>query len=191
MAQGDSETSIVNQALIALGEDPIRALTENNKRAIVASTIYHPVRRAVLRSHPWNCAKKLAQLAADAEAPLFDYTSAYPKPADFIRFYREDRESDMETWDVIGDWIYTQTNGVLNCLYIFDLTDPAKMDPGFVQAFVYMLAGKLGTSLTQNTERTKLALAQMEGEMSSARLSGAQENAPREWDDDIWLRARR
>lgn len=191
MAQGDSATSIVNQALIALGEDPVNNITDNVKRAIVARAIYDPVRRAVLRSHPWNCAKKLAQLAADATAPEFDYQSRYPLPADFIRFYREDRENDMEVWDVIGPWIYTHGDGTLDCIYIYDLVDTTQMDAGFVQAFVYMLAGKFGTTLTQNTERVKLALAQMEGEMSVARLAGAQENAPREWDDDILLRARR
>ena len=196
MAQGDSETSIVNQALSALGEDPIKSLTEANKRAIQASIFYHPVRRAILRSHPWNCAKKLASLAADATAPLFDYSARYPLPVDFIRFYREDRENDMEVWDIIGPWIYvnnssTTSGGALQCIYIYDLQDPTQMDAGFIQAFVYMLAGKLALPLTQNSTRAQQGLQMMESEMSMARLTGAQENAPREWDEDILLRSRR
>lgn len=190
MAAGDSETSIVNQALVALGEDPITSLADDNKRAILANLFYHPVRRSLLRSHPWNCAKKLATLAADATAPTFDYSSRYALPSDFIRFYREDSENDMEVWDVIGGYVYTHTSGALNCVYIYDLQDCTQMDAGLVQALVYALSAKLAMPLTQNSERAKLGLAQLEGEMATARFAGAQENAPREWDEDVLLRSR-
>ncbi len=191
MAAGDSSTSICNISLIALGEDPITDLSDNTKRAILCRARYDDVRRGQLRGHPWNCAKKQAQLAAATVGPLFDWTSRYPLPGDFMRFYRESRELDLDIWDVMDGHIYTNTTGALDCLYVYDLQDATKMDPLLVHAIAFDLAAELGMALTQNSTRVELALEKLGAKLSSARMAGAQENAPREWDVDVLLRSRR
>jgi hypothetical protein len=53
MAAGDSIVGICNLALVqGLGQDPISALSENRKAAILCNLNYDQVRRALLRSHP-------------------------------------------------------------------------------------------------------------------------------------------
>jgi len=191
MAAGDSPTSICNIALIALGEDPITSLADNTKRAILCNARYDQIRRSTLRAHSWNCAKKQAQIAAATVGPLFDWQSRYPLPADFIRFYRESNEQDLDIWDVMDGYIYTNTTGSLNCLYVYDLQDATKMDPLLVDSIAFDIAVELGLPLTQNSTRVEGAIAKLSGKLSSARMAGAQENAPREWDVDVLLRSRR
>lgn len=191
MASGDSSTSICNIALIALGEDPITDVSDNNKRAILCKARYDDIRRFCLRTHVWNFAKKQAQIAADPVAPLFDWTSRYAIPADFIRFYREGGDQgDMSIWNVQQGFIYANTTGALDVLYIYDVQDPTQFDPAFVHVLAYNIASELGFPLTQNTARVQMALQQMAGKNDIARFAGAQENAPREWDVDVLLRSR-
>jgi len=193
----DSSVTICNIALIALGEDPITSLSDNNKRAILCNARYDDIRRALLRSHPWNFAKKQAQLAADPMAPLFDYQTRFAVPTDFMRFYRESADDDMATWDIMADgttgslFIYCNETAPLNVIYVYDCQDPTEFDSLFVQALAYQIASELAIPLTQNSQRAQQGLAIMEGKLSIARLVGSQENAPREWDEDILLRSRR
>ena len=192
MAAGDSSTSICNIALIALGEDPITDLAENSKRAILCKARYDDIRRFVLRTHIWNCARKQAQIAADPTAPLFKWLNRFAIPADFIRFYSEnDETNDMDVWDVMDGFIYTNATAPLQIVYVYDLQDATKFDATLSHVIAYNIASELGLPLTQNTERVKLALSQMEGKYNIARFIGAQENAPREWDVDVLLRSRR
>jgi hypothetical protein len=191
MAQGDSATSVANIALIALGEKPITVLSENNKNATLVNTRIDDVRRFVLRSHPWRCAKKQAQLAASATAPLFNWTSKYPLPADFIRFYNEDEMTEyLGIWEIMDGHVYTKRQGALNCEYIYDLQDYTVMDAAMVHVIAYHLAAELALPITQNPSRAQAALSTMSGKLELARLVNAQEASPREWNVDVLLWAR-
>lgn len=190
MAQGDSAVSICNIALIELGEAPITALTESNKRATLCNARYDDVRRFVLRSHPWNCARKQAQLAASATVPLFTWTNKYPLPSDFIRFYAEKSELNFDVWEVFDGCIYTNTSGALDCDYIYDLQDCAKMDPGLIHTIAADLTSAIGLALTQNPSRVDLATKSLAAKYSLARFINAQERAPSEWDVDVLLASR-
>lgn len=191
MAQGDSAVSVANIALIDLGEQPITSLNESNKRATLVKTRIDDIRRFVLRTHPWNCAKKQAQLAASPTAPLFKWTSAYPLPTDFIRFYNEDEMQEyMGLWEVMDGSIYAMTTGALNCEYIYDLQDYTRMDPAMIHVVAYNIVSELGLAITQNPSRVQLALGVMQAKYEIARFIGAQERAPKEWDVDVLLWSR-
>ena len=67
-------TSIVeigNIALVNLGEDTITSLSDDVKAARLINRRYAPIRDAVLRAHPWNCAMARAQLASVDPAPVW------------------------------------------------------------------------------------------------------------------------
>ena len=191
MAQGDSATSVANIALTALGEKPITVITENNKNATLVATRLDDVRRFVLRSHPWRCAKRQAQLAASAVAPPFKWTAKYPLPADFTRFYNEDEMSQyMGVWEIMDGHLYAHHQGVLNCEYIYDLQDYTLMDAALIHVIAYHLASEIGMSITQNPSRVELALRLMSSKLELARFINAQEGSVREWDVDVLLWAR-
>jgi len=191
MAQGDSAISVANIALTSLGEKPITVLSENNKNATLVHARIDDVRRFVLRSHPWRCAKRQARLAASPDAPLFKWTSKYPLPADFLRFYNEDDMTEyMGAWEVMDGHIYTQRQGALPCEYIYDLQDYTVMDAGMIHVIAYHLASEVGLPITQNPSRVELALRTMSGKLELARFINAQEASPKEWDVDVLLWAR-
>lgn len=196
MALGDSIVSICNIAMIALGEDLVTSVfpPDNNKRAILASQRYDDTRRAVLRSHPWNCAMRQAQLAASPTAPLFGASNAYPLPADFLRVaWLCDSDGSVQDtpYDVMGNALLTDADAPVNLVYIRDLQDPSQFDPLLVHGLGYGLAGELAEPLTQSTAKRDEMLKILEGKLATARLVGSQENSTKEWDVDRLLRSRR
>lgn len=192
MALGDSVVSIGNIALIALGENPVTSIfpPDNTKRAIVLSQRYDDVRRFVLRSHPWNCARKQAVLAASATTPPFQWDYAYPLPSDFIRMSEGLPENDRAVWEIVGNQLCTDEAPPLDLDYICDLQDPTLFDPGLVHAVAYAIVAELGLAITGSVAKVAKAQQTLDGKMATARLVGAQDNAPEEWDADIWLRSR-
>ncbi len=192
MAQGDSIVGICNAALIALGEDLIVALTDNTKRAILCAARYDPVRRMLLRSHPWNFAKAQANLAAAVSAPLFDWDYGYPLPADFIRVFDESSDqNDQPHFEVIGTQIFSDDAPPFGLIYVADEQDPTVFDAAFVQLLGLELAAELCEPLTQSTDKMRTLSPRLEEWRAKAQLVTSQEGSSKEWDEDLWLRARR
>ncbi len=192
MAQGDSVVGICNRALAALGEDLIVALTDNTKRAILCNLHYDPVRREVLRSNPWRFARGQANLAAGTANPLFDWSYAFPLPADFIRMYNESHDqNDVPAFQVFGAAIYADDDPPLGIIYIRDVTDPTQFDALFVTLLALELALAICEPLTQSAAKKVDIKQQIADARSASWLATSQEASSKEWDEDIWLRARR
>lgn len=190
MAQGDSIVSISNICLVELGEDLIVDINQNVKRAIYCKQRYDDVRRGVMREHPWNCNKKQAQLAAATVPPLFGYGNAFQLPGDFLRFYKI-ADNDEAQWEIVGTMLYTDETAPLNIVYHYDLQDPTQFDALLTQTIGLSLAVALAVPLTQSEARGDRAAKKLQDRLDTARLISSQENSPREWDEDIWLRSRR
>lgn len=194
MAAGDSIVSICNIALIALGEDVIGNLTDNNKRARVCTARYNDVRRAVLEAYPWNCAKRRTVATQITTPPAFGYAYAYAMPANYLRIIDlpdfDKPRYEMEGDDIYGNVLLTDYGAPLNVLYVSDLQDPTKFSPTFVHALAYELATEIGMPLVQNAQKVQQMLGMMEGKLSSARLTSSQQGQIEEMDIDILLRSR-
>jgi len=189
MAAGDSPVSICNIALTALGETTITALTDPVKRAILCRARYDDVRRAVLRSHPWNCARKSASFAPATGPTDGRYNYAYLLPADFLRMV-DSPGDELARWDIVGDTLQTNDGPAFFAAYIWDLQDTTKFDPLLVHAIAYSLATELCEPLTQSSTKLQLMQRKLQDKMGDARTIAGQENSPKPWDVDIWLRAR-
>lgn len=196
MSLGDSVVSICNIGMTALGEDLIANVfpPDNTKRAILCAQHYDETRRAVLRSFPWGCAKKYAQPAASATAPLFGYDNAFPLPADFIRalpLVDADGDPLELPYEIVGRAMLTDADSPINLPYIYDLQDPTQFDPLLVQALGHGVAAMIAKSLGQSEAKRDKMLQIVEGNLESARLASSQEGSTPEWDVDVLLRARR
>lgn len=196
MAVGDSAVSICNIGLIAIGEDPITSVfpPENFKASILCNARYHQVRRSILRSAPWNCAKRQVQLAAAAAAPAFTYGYAYPVPADFLRLI-ELPDNETAVWEMmnlpgIGNCIVTDEAAPLNAVIIWDLQDETQFDPLLAEAIGYGIGQVLAKPIVNSDKLKQEMAAEVESRLATARLTGSQENSPREWDEDVLLRSR-
>jgi hypothetical protein len=193
MAQGDSITSICNAAMIHLGEDLIVSAfpPDNSKRAILCNQRYDPVRRRVLRAHPWTCAKKQMALAASVTAPLFDYDNAYPLPFDFLRMWDEsDDDNSQPDYELQSGLLLTDDGPPFNAVYLFDLQDPTVMDALLVDLIGLELALELCEPLDQSSGTMQGIETKLKRIEDKADLVDSQENTSRELDDDVWLRAR-
>lgn len=196
MALGDSIVSICNITMIALGEDLVTNVfpPDPSKRAILCAQRYDDVRRAVLRSHPWECAKKYAQPAAASTAPLFSFDNAFPLPADCLRplpLVDADGNVIDDVYEQVGNAILTDASSPINLPYIYDLQDPTQFDPLLVQGIGYALAGELAKPLTQSRIDRDEMLKIFEEKLELARAVSSQINSTREWDVDVLLRSRR
>ena len=97
-APGKSEVTIVNQALVRIGQPPIPSLDQTTPNGVAASLLYYDMRDKLLRRLRWNFARRFAALGALPNAPgnfsfLPDpdyvgqviYSVALQLPADYLR----------------------------------------------------------------------------------------------------------
>lgn len=196
MAAGDSPTSIVNMALAMLGEPPISNLSPPSppgKAARLCAQFYDPSRRAMLRAHPFRCAKRQFQAAAAAAALPFGGT-AYPVPSDYIRMY-DMAPHRHRRWEVmnlagIGLCVVSHGGGPLDEDYIFDLVDATQMDPLLVKTVAAEVAAAIALPLTRDASLKTQAQTDRDTYLSLARTVSAQEASAREWDADVILGSR-
>jgi hypothetical protein len=113
-----SDIEIANNVLIRLGQQTITQFGENPGTGLLLKSTYETSRDALLRTIPWNFARRWANLAQLVAAPLslnfapnsgspggIVFTGAYQLPQDFIRLYRFSPSSAH--WRLIGQQIYT------------------------------------------------------------------------------------
>ncbi len=144
-----SVVEIGNIALVNLGEDTIASLSDDVKAARLINRRYAPIRDAVLRAHPWNCALARAQLASGDPAPLWGPAACFQLPADCLRVLRLDDRS--VAWKVEGRKILASAPAPLNILYTRRIADPNVFDPLLVEALAARLAADLAHPITQST----------------------------------------
>lgn len=118
-APGISDTSIVNQALVRLGQLPIADLNSDaTPQGVAACLLYYDMRDTLLRKLRWNFARRFATLATLPLAPLnlaltpdpdyvgqVIYTVAYQLPQDFLRLSAVSPYDSH--WRIVGNTLYT------------------------------------------------------------------------------------
>ena len=184
-------TSIVeigNIALINLGEDTITALSDDVKAARLINRRYAPIRDAVLRAHPWNCAMARAQLASTDPTPVWGPAACYQLPTDCLRVLRvEDRSA---AWKVEGRKIVSNAAAPLNILYSQQVTDPNAFDPLLIEAIAARLAADLAHPITQSTTLIQVMWDLYRQKLIEARGVDGQEGTGDALIADVWLASR-
>ncbi len=140
-----SETDICNLALDHLGEEVILSSGVDNRPAVrFVNRWYAHSRDTLLETAYWRFARKRASLAADTDAPAFEWAYAYTLPSDFLRLipatldgYRSGAELD---YDIEGGKILTHSGAPLLIRYIARVTDPTKFSGMFADALALSLA---------------------------------------------------
>lgn len=183
-----SVVEIGNIALVNLGEDVIASLSDEVKAARLLNRRYGPIRDAVLRAHPWNCAMVRAGLASSDPAPIWGPAACYPLPADCLRVLRvEDRSA---AWKVEGRKIVSNAGAPLNILYTRQITDPNEFDPLLVEAIAARLAADLAHPITQSTSLIQVMWDLYRQKLIEARGVDGQEGTGDALIADTWLAAR-
>ncbi len=190
-----SEAGICNAALRFLGVKPITDLSDNTVEARQCRDAYPRLRDFVLKAHPWNFAKKRAQLAASGTAPAFEYEKAFPLPEDCLQVVTIPYlDENQLPWEVErhedAQAILCNADAPLNIKYVFRATDPQQFSPIFVQALVYLIANEIAPLLTQSSVKSDRALTLHEKAMEAAMARDAQEHGFEKYQDGSWNAAR-
>jgi|SRR5215471_4751042 len=191
MAAGDSQVSICNIGLLALGVDLISDINAPQRRAIICLNSFGRIRREVLEAAPWRFAMRQAQLPASVNQPPFGYNGAYDLPGDFLTIYTDDEDSDIAyKWEIIGSQLLSNAGAPVNIYYISDVSDPKSFPPLFCRVLGLEIAVQNALALTQDTKKREEAKQALSEAWAQARTRSAQQALPTEWGGDILLRAR-
>lgn len=147
-----TEVDLANLVLDKLGQSPISEFGENRGTGIFTYANYLQERDSLLRTIPWNFARKWITLAQLLSAPILldilpnssspgniAYTAAYQLPNDYLRLYRF---SPKDThWRIVGRAIYTDaipaaTQGILLGLQPLGSDGPDNQPPSSTNTLV-------------------------------------------------------
>ncbi len=183
-----SVVEIGNIALVNLGEDTITSLSDDVKAARLINRRYAPIRDAVLRAHPWNCAMARAQLASTDPAPAWGPAACYQLPTDCLRVLRlEDRSI---AWKVEGRKVVADGSAPLNILYVRQVDDPNAFDPLLIEAIAARLAADLAHPITHSTTLVQVMWDLYRQKLIEARGVDGQEGTGDAVIANTWLSSR-
>lgn len=196
-----SKVEVANRALSKIGDSRITSLLDNSKQAREVNAAFDIVRDAELRDHRWSFAKKRAQLAASATAPVFGFANSFPLPIDCLRVLRVGdispgadlstvRNADSSAFAIEGRAILTDDAGPLNIIYTARIEDTTQWDASFVEAFAARLAYEIADALTASGTRKEACNDEYKMRVSTATRANAIELPPQPIEDDTWVLAR-
>lgn len=163
---------ICNSALLSIGAATINSLTEDSTEANLCLAKFELVRRAQLRTHPWNFAIKRVELAATIAAPIFRYKYKYALPSDNLRLLKAYNVLDykVERAFLLAD----HPNVFIK--YIFDETDTTNWTSTFTDAVITKMASELAYSLTGTRSMAEYQEALYQERIAQARRIDASED---------------
>lgn len=182
-----SPVEVCNLALVPLGDHTITSLTQDSEVARKCNHLFAHLRKSAIRRHPWNFAKRQAELAQLEETPEFGFAYAFQLPADCLRVLG--MEKSYQSYKIRGRKLYTDES-VAKISYLTDVSDTTQWDAAFVVAFSKYLGSELAWSLTNS--RTLKADLRQEYLDAAREATGvdAQEETPDEVEADDWLNSR-
>lgn len=183
--------TICNSALMALGASPITSLSDDSDRARICSQVIETARRALLRSHRWNCNTARAVLSPSVTAPSHGYDYAFDVPPDLLRIYSvtdsdggPDIDYTLESNQILCD------SATIYLVYGYDNDVYTNWDALLVEALSLKIKATIAYMITQSTSAEATALAALENAMKRARAVDGQDNPPETLGDFPLLSAR-
>ena len=172
-----SDVDICNSALNMIGASNIVALTEDSRAARVCNQRFEFVRDATFRAHPWNCLLRRTSMAAESDAPAFEFTSQHTLPSDPYCL-RVLRPEDPDTvYRVEGRKLLSNTTP-FKMIYVARVTDPNEYDQLLLETLAARLASDISYALVNSASLTAQLYTLYEQKLSEARFVDATEGTP-------------
>ncbi len=197
-----TETDIANSALLKLGSRMITSLLDiDSDQARIMNHLYPQVRDAVLRIHPWNCAKERVQLSELADSPEFGYAHQYQLPSDSLRVLtvneipvtRIDLSDTADTVIFVGPVRYKIEGRILltddtsvKITYIKRVTDPSQYDSLLFDLIATRLAAEAAYAITRKLDVERQKWEEYRGKLPDSRtVDGMEEYHEADEGDEI------
>ena len=165
-----SEVEICNEALTAVGENPILSLEDNIKTARLCKLKYENKRDYLLRRHIWNFATKRVTLSSDVAIPEFEFDAQFTLPSDCIQF-REVYPNSL-VYSIENNKILCGES-VLYVKYTSRVTDTNLMDSIFRETLSALLARELAIPLVDSATLYSRMDELFEVKLAEARFAGS------------------
>lgn len=184
---GPTDVEIANLALIDLGQPAITDFDEDSKAARFLRVVYEPTVKAMLRGHPWRCARKLQVLADDPDAtPAFGYSNACTLPPDFIKVVRVN--DHLDKFEIIGTHLHVDDDAP-ELTYTARVSE-AQFDAGLVSSISAALTARLCIPLTDNATAAQEYQKNAASVLADAKFADALDGAPEDQPIGTWAEAR-
>lgn len=129
-----------------IGGKQIASFEEESQLAQTCRNIYDTTRLALLRLHPWSCAKKRQILSPVSTYPSFGFAHAFPLPSDYVLIIAANTECyEVENRHILADVQLIQLE------YIFNNDTEQTWDSLLVEAMTLKMASKLCKPVTGST----------------------------------------
>jgi hypothetical protein len=184
----ESIVEICNSALVKIGAKTILSLTDDSKEANICSVRYNPVRRMVLRSHPWNSAIKRVVISPLTTTPVFGTTNQFELPADCLRVL-EVNYSDDCYYRIEGRTIQVSADEI-NLKYVYDLKDTGQMDSLLSEAIGTYLAFDISYAITEDSAVQNAMAGLWSSIVRTAKTVDGQEDSRMFLDASEWMDSR-
>jgi hypothetical protein len=185
-----SDVTICSNALQMLGAAPINSFSEGAQvngldSARLCANLWPTTRNAILRSHPWKCAKARVKLSPELTTPAFGYTKRYILPANWLRNVEingalaDEVDYEVETADSTNPskrLLLSQDS--LNLIYIWENTDTESWDAMLIKAAEYAMAAEMAYAVTQSSSLQQQAEVKLRRYLASCRAVDSQDQSP-------------
>lgn len=189
----NNATDICNLALDHLNQTAINSIDDPvSKTEQLCARWYEHMKKATLRMHSWNFAMKRTQLAASATAPVFEFDTKYPLPADYIRLIQIGSDTVYKYYGVEDNHLLLNSaSAAMPFRYVYNVTNVSKMDALFLDAFAANLALRLVYPITGSNTATERIMKLLSGTLELAKNVDGQERPPRRYERSRFKEARR
>jgi len=174
--------SVVNQALLAVGADPITTFGDETTESKVAAVRYAPIKRAFLRSYPWNCATRRVALTEYPTPPISGFDKQFNLPPNSVRILQvwagdmqpEAYRNGERAYSIEGSKLLINETAV-SVVYVEDIPE-AEFDSHVEEALVAKLAFEFSyTFVASNTTQQQFSVIS-EAKLQEARTTDSLEN---------------
>ncbi len=183
MPSGMTKVEIFNLALDLVKEPPVVSTDDPKATARFLTRNFDHTARTALRSYPWNCAKELVEISADAAKPAFKWAYAYTIPAGTLRIlpitYNGFRFGTPVPHEIVGDKILTDKGAPLHVVRIKDIVDnPGLWDDLLVEYVRCSLALGMANKFSSKSKYVELASQLLNAAKEQAETIDAYEGTP-------------
>lgn len=190
-----SQTSIMNQALDLLEEEPIIDPSDDRAAVRWMNRNYGPVRDSLLRLHPWNFATARIKLPREDATPVSAWKYQFVLPPDCLRVLPLEECGDFNGASVVyrieGRRIVTNSSMTpLPVTYIARIEDTTMMDALFVQVLSATLAYRSAHWFTGKQSMATAMQQQARDLLTQAQLIDSLEGTPDTPEADDWINGR-
>ena len=183
-----SETSICNSALLKVGAEEISSLDDDTRASNTCAALFENIRDEVMIACPWRFSLVQVQLCnPSANAPKFQYNTAYDIPSNLLRVW----QVDTNPWTEMGGQIYCDKQDGINVLAIFQNVDPSSWTSQFAEALAWRLAMEIALSLVQSVPLKQEMEKGYDKAIALARSTNAVIGTPERLIADFWSSSRK